>query len=420
MTEETPRAFSDADGDPTGHSDPFDADPVVVVEGLTKVFGRKPAPALELMARGVDKDTIFQRTGLTVGVQNVSFAVQPGEIFVVMGLSGSGKSTLLRMINRLIEPTRGQIRIRGREVTEMSADELIRLRRGQVSMVFQSFALLPHLRVWENAAFGLDVAGTAGDERRQRALAVLDRVGLRTVAESFPHQLSGGMQQRVGLARALATDPRLLLMDEAFSALDPLIRAEMQDDLLELQREQKWTVIFVSHDLDEAMRIGDRIAIMEGGRVKQVGTPQEILRTPANDFVRSFFQGVDPTKVLEAGNVAHPDPTATLEHTYAVGRALELLEDSEHDHGYVRDEAGKLLGVVSVNTLQAERAADEPQLERAFLEAPRLPATAPLDSVIGLIRRSPCPAPVVDEEGRFLGVVSQVALLRVLEGEEPA
>jgi glycine betaine/proline transport system ATP-binding protein len=260
--------------------------------GLTKVFGDEPEHAIELLRAGIEPAQIFDRTGMTVAVCEASFAVRPGEILVVMGLSGSGKSTLLRMVNRLVEPTAGHVMVDGRRVDELDDAALIALRRSKTAMVFQHFALLPHLNVLENAAFGLDVAGCRRREQRERAVAALEKVGLAEHAHAHPDALSGGMQQRVGLARALAVDPEILLMDEAFSALDPLIRSRMQDELLRLQEERPRTVIFISHDPDEALRLGDRIAIMDRGRILQLGTPEEILTSPAHDVVREFFQTV--------------------------------------------------------------------------------------------------------------------------------
>jgi glycine betaine/proline transport system ATP-binding protein len=246
----------------------------VHVKNLYKVFGPNPERALQLVEQGKGKDEVFEETGLTIGVNNANFSVYAGEIFVVMGLSGSGKSTLVRMLNRLIEPTAGHVYVEGKDVAHMSKDELIKMRRENMSMVFQSFALMPHMSVLQNAAYGLEIAGVAENERKERALKALEQVGLKANARSFPNELSGGMQQRVGLARGLAVDPSIMLMDEAFSALDPLIRTEMQDELIKLQAESQRTIIFISHDLDEAMRIGDRIAIMEGGRIVQVGSPE--------------------------------------------------------------------------------------------------------------------------------------------------
>jgi glycine betaine/proline transport system ATP-binding protein len=281
----------------------------VRVEGLCKVFGSNPRQALEMLARGVTKDEVFARTGQVVGVHDVSFDVEEGEIFVLMGLSGSGKSTLIRLVNRLVEPSAGKVLVDGRDIAAVRRSELTSLRRKDMSMVFQSFALMPQRTVLSNAAFGLEVAGIARKERERRALAVLEQVGLAPFARKLPAELSGGMQQRVGLARALAVNPSLMIMDEAFSALDPLKRKEMQNVLLQLQREQRRTILFVSHDIEEALRIGNRIAIMEGGRLVQVGTPREIIHEPADDYVRAFFEGVDTSRYLTQSAQAPARPT---------------------------------------------------------------------------------------------------------------
>jgi len=277
---------------------------LLTLKNVCKVFGESPKKALKLLDKGLSKDEIFEKTGNTLGVVNASFDINEGEIFVIMGLSGSGKSTLVRLFNRLIEPSRGELILEGQDIAKASKSELRKIRREKMSMVFQSFALMPHMSVIENTAFGLELSGVSKEERNQRALDALSQVGLEAWADSYPSELSGGMQQRVGLARALANDPKILLMDEAFSALDPLIRTEMQDELLKLQQKHKRTIVFISHDLDEAMRIGDRIAIMHDGRVVQVGAPEEILKNPADDYVSSFFRGVDVSTVLSAGDIA--------------------------------------------------------------------------------------------------------------------
>lgn len=268
--------------------------PKIVIKNLYKIFGKSPQKALSLLKSGKTKEDIYETTGMTVGVQNASFEIEKGEIFVVMGLSGSGKSTLVRMLNRLIEPTGGEVLVDGEDVLKMDNQQLVKFRRSKTSMVFQSFALMPHLSVLDNVAFGLELDGIDKETRKQRALDALKQVGLDGWENAMPDELSGGMQQRVGLARGLAVDPDILLMDEAFSALDPLIRTEMQDELLKLQDRQERTIVFISHDLDEALRIGDRIAIMEGGRVVQVGTPEEILQNPADDYVRAFSAALIP------------------------------------------------------------------------------------------------------------------------------
>ena len=260
----------------------------ILIDHVFKVFGDSPEQALELVRQGFSKKEILAQTGQSIGVFDATFEIQAGEVFVIMGLSGSGKSTLVRLLNRLIEPTAGRIVIDGADINEYSDAKLRALRRKDISMVFQSFALMPHMTVRENTAFGLELSGTSRKERLAQADKALAQVGLAGWGDSYPDELSGGMQQRVGLARALASDPSILLMDEAFSALDPIIRTEMQSELLRLQQVQRRTIVFISHDLDEAMRIGDRIAIMKDGQVIQVGTPDEILRSPADEYVRSL------------------------------------------------------------------------------------------------------------------------------------
>ncbi|WP_372426435.1 glycine betaine/L-proline ABC transporter ATP-binding protein ProV [Salinarimonas chemoclinalis] len=389
----------------------------IVVENLYKIFGPDPEDALALVRRGLNKDEIFARTGNTVGVCDASFTVREGEIFVIMGLSGSGKSTMVRMFNRLIEPTAGSIAIDGRDITKLDEAGLRALRRTTISMVFQSFALLPHVKVVDNVAFGLELAGMGREERRERALAALEQVGLAANAESYPDELSGGMQQRVGLARALAADPPILLMDEAFSALDPLIRSEMQDELIRLQDEKKRTIIFISHDLDEAMRIGDRIAIMQGGIVVQVGTPDEILKNPANAYVRSFFRGVDVSKVLTAADIATKTQVTIIDKPEQGPRAaLRLLGDFDREWGFVIGRGRRFAGVVSVSSLEQARHDDAPLDAALMPEIATVRPEAPLGELMGVVATAPYPVPVVDEEGRYRGAVSRTSLLQALDG----
>ncbi|BET51178.1 MULTISPECIES: betaine/proline/choline family ABC transporter ATP-binding protein [Streptomyces] len=276
-------------------------------ENLYKVFGRKPDQAVERLRQGEDAREELRADGTTAAVIDASFTVEPGEIFVVMGLSGSGKSTLLRMLNGLSEPTAGHVRFGGQDLTELSDRELRGVRSKKISMVFQHFALFPHRSVRDNAAYGLEVQGVPRAERERRADEALALCGLAGWEKSWPDELSGGMQQRVGLARALATDADLLLMDESFSALDPLIRRDMQDQLLDLQKTLKKTIVFITHDLNEAMRLGDRIAVMRDGRIVQIGTAQDILIRPANDYVASFTKDVDRSRVLTAAAVMETD-----------------------------------------------------------------------------------------------------------------
>lgn len=392
------------------------------VKSLYKIFGDQPDKAFKLLAKGHDRASILKKTGQTLGVQDVNLAINEGEIFVVMGLSGSGKSTLVRLFNRLIEPTRGQVLIDGEDIAAISERELRRVRRKKISMVFQSFALMPHLSVLENTAFGLELAGVPLAERQQSARQALQQVGLGQWIDAFPDALSGGMKQRVGLARALANDPDILLMDEAFSALDPLIRTEMQDELLKLQASQQRTIVFISHDLDEAMRIGDRIAIMQDGQLVQVGTPDEILNQPANDYVRAFFRGVDLAHVFSARDVASRKqmPLIKKHTTDGPGNALRQLKEQEREFGYVVDRRRRFIGVVSVESLgQAVRA--KGSLEQALLAdiQPILADTA-LNELISQVASAPCQVPVVEEDGTYLGLISKANLLNTLDRSTPA
>jgi glycine betaine/proline transport system ATP-binding protein len=325
---------------------------VVTLEHLYKIFGDEPDRALELAREGLDKDEIFRRTGSVVAVDDVSFTVSKGEIFVVMGLSGSGKSTLIRCINRLIEPTRGRVLIDGEDVTAASPAELRQIRLKRMAMVFQHFALLPHKTVVENVEYGLKVRRVPPRERREKALAALQRVGLDAWADSYPASLSGGMQQRVGLARGLAVDPEVLLMDEPFSALDPLIRRDIQDELLALQAEIKTTIIFITHDLQEALKLGDQVAIMKEGRFVQTGTPQEIVTRPAEDYVFEFTRDVDRSRVLTFGDIMQPAKGVAADDT--VTRVRHHMADGM---AFVVDGAGQPVGVIKKSRLDG--AADE-------------------------------------------------------------
>jgi glycine betaine/proline transport system ATP-binding protein len=392
------------------------------VENLYKIFGSNPAKGMKLLSQGLDKNTVLEKTGMTVGVDNASFSIKAGEIFVIMGLSGSGKSTLVRMLNRLIEPTSGKVFVDDQEITAMSPKELVAFRLHNMSMVFQSFALMPHQTVLENTAFGLELAGVDKGQRRDRAMQALEQVGLAGWEDSYPNQLSGGMQQRVGLARGLAVDPDILLMDEAFSALDPLIRTEMQDELLNLQEEQQRTIVFISHDLDEALRIGDRIAIMEGGQVVQVGTPEEILQNPADDYVRAFFRGVDPTNVLSAGDIYRDShPTIIRTKKGSVRAAHEILSGSERDYGYILDAKRRFQGIVSTDTLNDALEAGATTLDQAFIPGTRSVETSmSMQEILPIVASNLWPVPVVDEQGRYKGVVSRTRFLRTLHRTEKA
>ncbi|MEO6653028.1 MAG: glycine betaine/L-proline ABC transporter ATP-binding protein [Ilumatobacteraceae bacterium] len=334
-------------------SQPGDLDPVIEVSGLWKIFGGPVDAAHRLATDGASRATIQQDTGALVAVKDVSFSVAAGETFVVMGLSGSGKSTLIRCLARLTEPTMGSVSICGADVTSLDAEGLRDLRRHRLSMVFQHFGLFPHRTVLDNVAFGLEVRGISQHERRERALELLETVGLAGWGDHHPQQLSGGMQQRVGLARALAVDPDVLFFDEPFSALDPLIRRDMQDELIELQLKLQRTLVFITHDFSEALRLADRIAIMRDGEFVQVGTAVEIITNPANDYVRAFTQDAPKAKVLTAHHAMGPvGRVGDARSLHSIGQ-WTVLEDfiprllSTPDPLAVTNDVGEVIGVVT-------------------------------------------------------------------------
>mgnify|MGYP000256159483 CR=1 FL=1 len=346
-----------------GERVPGEASPAIEVRNIWKVFGSgAAAQAIALAEGGASRSEILQQTDQTVAVRDVSFSVGRGETFVVMGLSGSGKSTLIRCLSRLIEPSKGEVLLDGKDLLAMGEEELRGVRRGQMSMVFQHFGLFPHRRVIDNIAYGLEVQGVDKSTRLDRANEVLEIVGLSGWADHYPQQLSGGMQQRVGLARALAVDPQILLFDEPFSALDPLIRKEMQDELIRLQKTMQRTIVFITHDFAEALRLGDRIAIMKDGSFDQVGTPEEIITQPATDYVREFTNDIPRAKVLSVRSVAVAGNPVSGGRTVPASARIEtvipmLLERDEAIS--IIDESGNAIGVVNrqsvASMLQAEQ-----------------------------------------------------------------
>ena len=387
---------------------------VIEATDLYKVFGRRPERGVERLRAGAAREQL-RADGLTPAVIDASFAVDEGEIFVVMGLSGSGKSTLIRMVNGLLEPTDGSVAVEGEDITRLASKQLRALRRDKISMVFQHFALFPHRTVGENAAYGLEVQGLGREARRAKADEALRMVGLDGWADSLPGQLSGGMRQRVGLARALAAHTPVLLMDEAFSALDPLIRREMQDQLVELQHRLGKTILFITHDLNEAMRLGDRIAMMRDGRIVQQGTAEQILNDPANDYVAQFVQDVDRARVLTASSVMEP-PVAVLGGEQGPRAAHRLMRENQLTALFVVGRDRSLRGVVQQAAVaQAVEAARE-NLD-GLLESPR---TVTADTVLAdLFQRSAqssVPLAVVDDDARLVGVIPQVTVLNALGG----
>ena len=391
------------------------------VKHLTKIFGKRQKQALEMVQQAKSKTEILEKTGATVGVYDVNFEVQTREIFVIMGLSGSGKSTLIRLLNRLIDPTSGDIYIDGQDVAKMNEEELRDVRRHKLNMVFQNFGLFPHRTILENTEFGLEVRGVDKEERTRLAEQALDNAGLLSFKDQYPDQLSGGMQQRVGLARALANNPDILLMDEAFSALDPLIRREMQDELLDLQAEHERTIIFITHDLNEALRIGDRIAIMADGQIMQIGTGEEILTNPANDFVREFVEDVDRSKVLTAQNIMTTPLTTNIDIDGPTV-ALNRMKKEEVSMLLAVDRKRHLKG-----SLTAEAARDARKQHQALAEVidknvRKVNQETLITDIFPLIYDSPAPLAVVDDKDKLVGVIIKgrviEALANTTESEE--
>ncbi|MGM0674765.1 MAG: quaternary amine ABC transporter ATP-binding protein [Spirochaetota bacterium] len=380
----------------------------VRLESIYKIYGDHPQAALDMIEQGYDNATIHSETGQTVGVIDAGFDVKEGEVLVVMGLSGSGKSTLIRCINRLVEPTAGHVWVDDDEVTAMDSEELRNIRRDRMSMVFQHFALFPHMTIIENVAYGLRIQGVEEQKRYSTAADALQTVGLEGWEDSLPEQMSGGMKQRVGLARALATDPDVLLMDEPFSALDPLIRTEVQDELLAMEEKLRKTIIFITHDLDEALKMGDRIVLMKDGRVVQVGNSEEILTKPANEYVRNFVEDVDVTKVLTAGDIMSPPRTVAYlkdgPHT-----ALRKLQRTGISGIFVVTRDGQFRGHIDSEVL--ERAATE-RPENASIEdlidpyeEERTGIDTPIREVFEVMHEKRTPMPVLDKEGKLKGVL---------------
>ena len=388
----------------------------IEVRNLYKIFGPRPQEVLPQIRAGAGKDKLLADTGHTVGLSDVNLRIDQAETFVVMGLSGSGKSTFVRCVNRLIEPTAGQVLVGGVDILELSAADLKALRRTRMSMVFQRFGLLPHRSVVQNVAYGLRVQGVSKEERLQRAGRWIEVVGLQGYEQQRPSQLSGGMQQRVGLARALCTDPDILLMDEAFSALDPLIRRDMQDELIRLQAELNKTIVFITHDLDEALRLGDRIAILKDGAVVQIGTPVEIITQPADAYVQEFVRDVNRARVLHAREVmeeVQPLPLAT-----APKKAHEVLRKGLHRNGFVTDRENRFRGLVRTEDVKQAAARGDRDLGGIVRgNAPTVRAAQSLDELLGTTADNDLPIAVLGEQDRLLGFLTRQTTLAALAGD---
>ena len=388
----------------------------LTAKNVSKLFNDDDGEGARRLAAGESKEDIFKATGVTVGIDNVSFDVNEGEIFVIMGLSGSGKSTIVRTLNGLIPPTSGQIIIDNVDVASCDKETLREVRRKKITMVFQHFALFPHKTIIDNVAFGLKLKGMSKEERHELARASLAKVGLEAYANSYPSQLSGGMQQRVGLARGLANDPEILLMDEPFGALDPLIRREMQDELIVLQKELKKTIIFITHDLNEAMILGDRIAIMKDGAFVQVGTAQEIVSAPADDYVRAFVSDIDRSRVFKVSDISQDAAWVKVDSTTA--DALAVMDKAKSDLAYVVEKGVPVGLLMRSDAMGAARSA--PVREVMYAEPPTVSEGSFLNEVYGAAQAG-VPMAVTDDAGKLVGVVSQEAIFEQLtaDTEEP-
>ena len=400
-------------GSGNGIADPSD----IEVHHLYKIFGQRPQEVMAQVEAGVSKEDILDQTGHTVGLDDVTLRIEGAETFVVMGLSGSGKSTFVRCVNRLIDPTAGQVLIDGANVVEMDTAEITELRRTRMSMVFQSFGLLPHRNIVQNVAYGLRVQGVPKEERLERAARWIEVVGLQGYERMRPRQLSGGMQQRVGLARALCTDPEILLMDEPFSALDPLIRRDMQDELIRLQRDLRKTIVFITHDLDEALRLGDHIAILKDGKVVQVGAPIDIITNPADDYVKEFVRDVNRARVLTAwATMEHvtpvdvnTSPDQALADTSGNGRRIVFVTEGR---------SRRYRGYVEVDDVPRAVERGDSDLSKVLRDnAPTAQGDQSLDEILGIVADSRLPIPVLDDKRRLLGELTRQRTLSALAGD---
>lgn len=391
----------------------------IEIKDLSILFGPEKAKAKKMIKQGKSKQEILKETGCTIAVRNANLEIEEGEMFVIMGLSGSGKSTLVRCINRLNEPSMGEIWLSGRNITSLSDKELLQIRRKEMAMVFQHFGLLPHRTVLSNIAFGLELQGVPKEEREKKAYESIAVVGLKGYENQRVDELSGGMQQRVGLARALANDPEVLLMDEAFSALDPLIREQMQDELLDLQEKMKRTIVFITHDLDEAIKLGDRIVIMKDGEVVQVGTPEEILTDPANDYVTRFTESVDRGRVVTASSIMLTQPIVVRirkDGPEAIIRkmrekrlyALPVIGADEQFLGEIR--------LKDVLRLRKEGVRDISSI--VMKEVPSVLESMTVEDMLPLLPKVQQALPVVDENNRLKGVVSTSAIIIEMTGKD--
>lgn len=388
----------------------------IEIKDLYLIFGSAKKQAMKMLKSGKSKKEIHSKTRCTIAVNKVNLSINEGEIFVIMGLSGSGKSSLLRCFNMLNVPTSGSLVIDGEDITKIDKDALLNLRRKKVGMVFQHFGLLPHRTILDNVAFGLEIQGMPVEERNTKAKDILNMVGLSGYENSFPHQLSGGMQQRVGIARAIATDSQILLMDEAFSALDPLIRTQMQDELVEIQQSLKKTIIFITHDLDEAIKVGNTIAIMKDGIIVQQGTPEDILLNPADDYVKAFIGNVDMAKVITASAINESFKTRIWLGKDGPASALRLMERHLLKFLPVVDHQGRLVGYVGEKDIRKKIANKENNIDSIVMDIPKVSMDTSITDLLPLFINQKYPLAVVDSKDRPVGYIRHSDVVSMVTG----
>ena len=394
---------------------------ILEIKNLSKVFGKNPNIALELARQNLSKKEIFDKSQQILGVYNINLNIKKNEIFVIVGMSGSGKSTFIRLLNRLIDATSGSIMFKNKNVLKLNSMFLSKLRQRHLAMVFQSFALMPHMTIFDNTMFGIYYENKMTKEEKEKIVwQKLQLVGLDDRAHEYPENLSGGMRQRVGLARALACRPDILIMDEAFSALDPLTKTEMQDELLKIQKKEGVTIIFISHDIDEAIKLGDRIGIMHDSRLIQVGSPEEIIKNPINDYVASFFDNVNMTNYVNVEDICKNNQLLKIVNKdnkkMGIKSVIMLMTKQNHDEAVIVDEDYKYQGIVSIDNLNQLSKKEETKIEDAFIkDVEYINASEPINQVFGIVAKYSHPIAVVNDENIYLGTISKSMLLKVLD-----
>lgn len=389
----------------------------IQVEHVSKIFGSKPKSVIPMIKEGMSKEEILKKTNHTVGVYDASFEIKKGEVFVIMGLSGSGKSTLIRCFNLLNKPTTGSIILDGQDITKCSRDELKKVRQEKIAMVFQHFGLFSHRTILSNVEYGLEIRHISKEERRKIAMKNIETVGLKGYEDKYPDELSGGMQQRVGLARALTNDPDILLMDEPFSALDPLIRREMQLELLDIQERLQKTIIFITHDVNEAFKIGDRVAVMKDGHVEQVGTPEEIIAHPANEYISEFIKDIDRSKVFQASHIM-TKPNALVSVKDGLNVAVKEMRENGISSVFVVDRSRHLKGIVTIDdAIQGIK--EKKELTDLICEDITIvPEDEYINDLIPKALESRFPLAVVNEENKLAGYILRVHVLSGLASDD--